>query len=79
MSNATMITPMTSKPESKQVNIASSTTDSTFDIPSSDATRHLKNLTMDTNHDSVDPSYSKIDINNSSPSDKDTLKPSSEL
>eukprot|EP00957_Ditylum_brightwellii_P087032 6624859-Ditylum_brightwellii.AAC.1 len=79
MSKATMITPMTSKPESKHVNITSSTTDSPSDIPSSDATRHLKNLTMDTIHDNVDPNNSKTDINNSSPSDKDTLKPSSEL
>eukprot|EP00957_Ditylum_brightwellii_P161080 12264097-Ditylum_brightwellii.AAC.1 len=55
MSKATMITPMTSKPKSKQVNITSSTTYSPSDIPSSDATHHLKNLTMDTNHDNVDP------------------------
>eukprot|EP00957_Ditylum_brightwellii_P046416 3523308-Ditylum_brightwellii.AAC.1 len=70
---------MTSKPESKQVNITSSTTDSPSDIPSSDATHHHTNLTLDTNHDNVDPSNSKTDIDNSSPSDKDTSKPSSEL
>eukprot|EP00957_Ditylum_brightwellii_P090127 6864474-Ditylum_brightwellii.AAC.1 len=55
MSKATMITSMTSKPESKQVNITSSTTNSPSDIPSSNATRHLTNLTMDTNHDNIDP------------------------
>eukprot|EP00957_Ditylum_brightwellii_P017955 1352432-Ditylum_brightwellii.AAC.1 len=55
MSNANMITPTTSKPESKQVNTTSSTTDLPFDIPSSDATCHLTNLTMDNIHDNIDP------------------------
>ena len=78
MSYATMITPMTSKPDSKQVNITSSTTDSPSDIPSSDATRHHTNVTLNTTQDNVDPSHSKTDIDTSSPSDKDTSKTSSE-
>eukprot|EP00957_Ditylum_brightwellii_P169165 12876737-Ditylum_brightwellii.AAC.1 len=69
---------MTSKPESKQVNTTSSTTNSLFNIPSSDTTCHLTNLTMNNNHDNINPSNSKTDIDNSLPSDKDTLKPSSE-
>eukprot|EP00957_Ditylum_brightwellii_P015859 1194332-Ditylum_brightwellii.AAC.1 len=55
MSYDTMITPMTSKLESKQVNITSDTTDSPSDIPSSDATCHHTNLTLNTNQDNVDP------------------------
>eukprot|EP00957_Ditylum_brightwellii_P130738 9974551-Ditylum_brightwellii.AAC.1 len=70
---------MTSKPESKQINITTSTTDSPFDVPSSDTTRHPKNLTKDNDHDNIDPSNSKTDIKNSLPSDKDTSKPSSDL
>eukprot|EP00957_Ditylum_brightwellii_P103435 7881567-Ditylum_brightwellii.AAC.1 len=79
MSNANMITPMISKPESKQINTATSTTNSLFDIPSSDTTCHPKNLTMDNYHDNIDLSNSKTDIKNSLPSDKDTSKSSSEL
>eukprot|EP00957_Ditylum_brightwellii_P161315 12282758-Ditylum_brightwellii.AAC.1 len=79
MSNANMITPMTSKPESKHINITTSTTDSPFDISSSDTTCYPKNLTKDNNHDNIDPSNSKTDIEISSPSDKDTSKPSSNL